>query len=234
MATVPRKLIHADDSEPGITRRKSGRAWAYFGPDGERITDRDEIDRLNKIGLPPAYTNAWFCPDPGGHIQAVGWDEKGRKQYRYHTGFREAQEAAKYDRCAGFGEHPVPSGLSYLRLARQRPRYGFDAQSGDGSDVLHARTDRSARLPRLVGRHPRHPLLQPNTRWPATWCRHDRCDDVSRPRNGSPPDSLRKPRRPSPAGSTGSNATGGSERRRTCPGHRAPPTNTEQPVIPRH
>ena len=88
---------------PGIKRRRFGRAWGYFGPDGNRITDRDEIDRLNAVGLPPAYTNAWFCPDPNGHIQAIGWDERGRKQYRYHADFRAAQDAAKYDRCNGFG-----------------------------------------------------------------------------------------------------------------------------------
>ena len=104
MATVPRKLIHADDSEPGITRRKSGRAWAYFGPDGERITDRDEIDRLNKIALPPAYTDAWFCPAANGHIQATGIDDKGRKQYRYHLDYRAHQEAEKFDGCAEFGK----------------------------------------------------------------------------------------------------------------------------------
>ena len=93
-----------DDSRPGITRKRHGRYWQYFDAHGKRITDRDEIDRLNAIGLPPAYRDAWFCPDPNGHIQAIGYDDKGRKQYRYHPGFRERQEAAKYDRCASFGK----------------------------------------------------------------------------------------------------------------------------------
>ena len=101
------RIIYFDDSKPGITRRKVRNGWAYFAPDGERITDRDEIDRLNAVGLPPAYRDAWYCPKANGHIQAVGWDEKGRKQYRYHTGFREAQEAAKYEKCADFG-HCLP------------------------------------------------------------------------------------------------------------------------------
>lgn len=98
------RLSYCDDGKPGITRKKIGRAWGYFDPDGKRVTDRDEIDRLNAIGLPPAYVDAWFCPKPNGHIQAVGWDEKGRKQYRYHTHFREAQEASKYERTREFGE----------------------------------------------------------------------------------------------------------------------------------
>jgi DNA topoisomerase-1 len=97
------KLRHSDDSKPGITRKKAGRAWAYHAPDGSRITDRDEIDRLNKIALPPAYTDAWYCPYPNGHIQATGVDARGRKQYRYHADFRAAQEADKYERTAEFG-----------------------------------------------------------------------------------------------------------------------------------
>ncbi|QKS01614.1 DNA topoisomerase IB [Sphingomonas sp. CL5.1] len=110
MAT--RKIVYCDDSTPGITRRKLVRGWAYHDVRGRPITDRDEIDRLNAIALPPAYADAWFCPRPNGHIQAVGWDERGRKQYRYHPDFREAREAAKYDRCAEFG--------AALPLLRQR------------------------------------------------------------------------------------------------------------------
>jgi DNA topoisomerase-1 len=96
-------LCFVDQAEPGITRKKLAHGWAYYDPAGTRITDRDEIDRLNKIALPPAYRDAWFCPSPHGHIQAIGYDEKGRKQYRYHLDFRSQQEADKYDRCADFG-----------------------------------------------------------------------------------------------------------------------------------
>jgi DNA topoisomerase I len=98
-------ITYVDDHEPGITRKKVRHGWGYYDAEGARITDRDEVDRLNAIGMPPAYRDCWFCSDPDGHIQATGYDDKGRKQYRYHTGFREAQEAAKYDRCAVFGEH---------------------------------------------------------------------------------------------------------------------------------
>ncbi|MEZ0495031.1 DNA topoisomerase IB [Sphingomonas sp. IW22] len=119
-------IFYCDDSEPGITRRKVRHGWGYWDVTGKRITDREEIDRLNRIGLPPAYRDAWFSPDPNGHIQAVGWDEKGRKQYRYHTDFRDAQEAAKYSRCAGFGERlpllrkQVEKDLAGRKLSRER------------------------------------------------------------------------------------------------------------------
>ena len=101
-------LAYIDHQEvPGYTRKRRGRYWQYFDHKGNRITDRDEIDRLNAIGLPPAYENAWFCPDPNGHIQAIGFDAKGRKQYRYHTTFRELQDAEKYGKLADFG-HALP------------------------------------------------------------------------------------------------------------------------------
>jgi len=96
-------LCFVDDAMPGITRKRRGRYWMYFDSEGKRITDREEIDRLNRIGLPPAYRDAWLCPTLHGHIQAVGYDAKGRKQYRYHDQFRAQQDAAKYDRCATFG-----------------------------------------------------------------------------------------------------------------------------------
>ena len=77
-------LRHSSDNEPGYSRKKQGRSWAYFDEHGKRVTDRDEIDRLNAIALPPAYTDAWFCKDANGHLQATGVDARGRKQYRYH------------------------------------------------------------------------------------------------------------------------------------------------------
>ena len=99
----PAALIHSNDSEPGITRRALKRGWAYFDADGKRITDRDEIDRLNAIAMPPAYEGCWFCPHAHGHIQATGRDARGRKQYRYHPDFRDEREAGKYAGCLAFG-----------------------------------------------------------------------------------------------------------------------------------
>src|SRR4051812_12918552 len=96
-------LRYVDDQVPGITRKRRGRFWQYFKPDGSRVTDREEIDRLNAIGMPPAYERVWLCPWPNGHLQGFGFDAKGRKQYRYHPDFRAEQEARKYERLAAFG-----------------------------------------------------------------------------------------------------------------------------------
>jgi DNA topoisomerase-1 len=97
-------LRHSSDAEPGYTRKRMGRYWAYFDAKGDRITDREEIDRLNAIGLPPAYENAWFCADANGHLQATGIDARGRKQYRYHPQFREKRESTKYEGLLEFGK----------------------------------------------------------------------------------------------------------------------------------
>ncbi|MGN6375597.1 MAG: DNA topoisomerase IB [Sphingomonas sp.] len=125
-------IVYRDDSEPGITRKKLRHGWGYWDAEGNRITDREEIDRLNAIGLPPAYRDAWFCPDPNGHMQAVGWDDKGRKQYRYHTGFREAREAEKYELCREFGE-----GLTKLRKQVEK-------------DLRHRRMDKARAVAAVV------------------------------------------------------------------------------------
>lgn len=106
------KLIFVDDGLPGITRRRSGKGWAYYRADGERVTDAEERIRLNAIALPPAYRDAWFCPHGNGHILATGIDDRGRKQYRYHPDFRAARESEKFDGCVSFG--------SLLPKVRQR------------------------------------------------------------------------------------------------------------------
>ena len=120
------RIVYSDDQQPGITRKKVRNGWGYWDAKGNRITDREEIERLNAIGMPPAYRDCWFSPKPNGHIQAVGWDEKGRKQYRYHAEFRSKQEAAKYERTAEFG-HALPklrkkveSDLASRGLTRER------------------------------------------------------------------------------------------------------------------
>ncbi|QXQ07735.1 DNA topoisomerase IB [Sphingosinicellaceae bacterium] len=96
-------LTYGDTSEPGITRRKRGKHWHYFMPDCIRITAPDEIARLNKLAVPPAYQRVWYSPDPDSHLQAIGYDDRGRRQYRYHPDFRRAQDGQKYDRCVEFG-----------------------------------------------------------------------------------------------------------------------------------
>ena len=91
-----------DDQEPGISRRRAGTGWSFRNPDGSKVSDAGTIARIHKLAIPPAYTDVWICASPDGHIQATGRDAKGRKQYRYHAGFREVREGAKYEHVTAF------------------------------------------------------------------------------------------------------------------------------------
>lgn len=117
---VMENLIYVDDNLPGITRRGAGTGFAFYSPDGELIRDRAERNRLNSVALPPAYRDAWFCPASNGHILATGYDDAGRKQYRYHPDFRRMREAEKFDRLLLFGK----------RLPLLRKRVAHDMATG--------------------------------------------------------------------------------------------------------
>ena len=97
------KLRYVNDSKPGITRERVGDGWRFLKPGGTVVTDEDDVARIKKLAIPPAYTDVWICPDPRGHLQAVGRDARGRKQYRYHARWREVRDEAKYSKMLVFG-----------------------------------------------------------------------------------------------------------------------------------
>jgi DNA topoisomerase-1 len=97
-------LVYVTDAFAGIRRKRVGRGWAYYAPNGARIRDTGKRRRLNALAIPPAWTDVWICPDPNGHIQATARDARGRKQYRYHTAYREACDQSKFRRMLEFSE----------------------------------------------------------------------------------------------------------------------------------
>ncbi len=88
----------------GITRKKAGRGFVYLDADGQPVTDREELERFRSLVIPPAWTNVWICASKVGHLQAVGRDARGRKQYRYHPAYRSVRDATKFLRMVAFGE----------------------------------------------------------------------------------------------------------------------------------
>jgi DNA topoisomerase I len=92
---------------PGISRRRKGRGFAYVHPNGQMVRDDATRDRIRSLAIPPAWKNVWICPDERGHLQAVGTDAAGRKQYLYHEEWRARRDRQKFDRA--------------LRLARRLP-----------------------------------------------------------------------------------------------------------------
>jgi DNA topoisomerase IB len=96
------RLKRIDCSSPGIARRKAGRGFTYVDQNGNKVTDKATLDRIAALVIPPAWTDVWICPIPHGHIQAVGIDVKGRKQYRYHDVWRVRRDAEKFDHMLEF------------------------------------------------------------------------------------------------------------------------------------
>jgi DNA topoisomerase-1 len=96
-------LRYSTDAEPGIVRRRAGSGFVYTMPGGRRVTDEATLQRIRKLAIPPAYRDVWICRDAQGHIQAIGIDARGRKQYRYHPRWREVRDAHKFERMMAFG-----------------------------------------------------------------------------------------------------------------------------------
>ena len=96
-------LSRSDPSGTGIRRRRCGRGFSYLGPDTTVIKDPGTLARIRALVIPPAWEDVWICVDPQGHIQAIGTDAAGRRQYRYHDLWREQRDQDKHDRVREFG-----------------------------------------------------------------------------------------------------------------------------------
>ncbi len=97
-------LRYVSDAKPGFRRKKHGKHFIFFDNSGNRLRDENEVIRIRKLAIPPAYRDVWICPYANGHIQATGIDAKGRKQYRYHTQWRAVRDATKFNHMLAFGE----------------------------------------------------------------------------------------------------------------------------------
>jgi len=95
-------LRYTGDAQPGIARRRNGRAFRYVDAHGRAVRDRETLARIRSLVIPPAWQEVWICPRADGHLQATGRDARGRKQYRYHSRWREVRDETKYGRMAAF------------------------------------------------------------------------------------------------------------------------------------
>ena len=96
------RLRRSDCSSPGIRRRRAGRGFTYHDWEGRRVTDPEVLARIKALAIPPAWQDVWICPWPYGHIQAVGTDAAGRRQYRYHDAWRTRRDQEKFDHMLDF------------------------------------------------------------------------------------------------------------------------------------
>ena len=113
---------------PGCARRAGFR---YRARDGGKVTDVETLARIRKLAIPPAYEQVWICQDPNGHLQAVGRDARGRKQYRYHPRWREVRDEGKYGKMLLFGRL-LPKIVHGVQGGPVAP--GIAAREGAGGD----------------------------------------------------------------------------------------------------
>lgn len=98
------KLSYVTDTARGITRQRRGKNFIYKDDKGRVVKDAATLERIRHLAIPPAYRDVWICPKASGHLQAVGYDARGRKQYRYHEKWRELRDADKFEHILKFGE----------------------------------------------------------------------------------------------------------------------------------
>ena len=104
LAAAEAHLRYVNDGEAGISRVKRGKGFSYLFDGGRAVDDAANLERLRSLAIPPAWTKVWICKTANGHIQAVGRDAKGRKQYKYHPKWREARDGTKYSRLLEFAK----------------------------------------------------------------------------------------------------------------------------------
>lgn len=121
-------LRYVSDSNPGYTRKSSGKGWSYYDPEGKLVKDKELITRFNKLVIPPAYTNVWISPHENGHLQFTGTDAAGRKQYRYHADWNKIRNQSKYHRLQTFA--------GYLPTIRERVDKDLSRRNLDHEKVV--------------------------------------------------------------------------------------------------
>ncbi|MFA3877948.1 DNA topoisomerase IB [Streptomyces sp. MMCC 100] len=120
------RLYHSRPTDPGYRRLRHGRGFRYLGTRGDPVRDPAELDRIRALVVPPAWRDVWICARTNGHLQAVGTDAAGRRQYLYHPQFRTEQEQAKHEHVLDVAEvfpvvrEAVEGHLGDRGLTRQR------------------------------------------------------------------------------------------------------------------
>jgi DNA topoisomerase I len=156
-------LIYVSCQEPGIRRVRVGKGFQYLTPANRRVSSASEIKRIESLAVPPAYENVWICMSPRGHLQATGYDARGRKQYRYHPQWRQVRDSAKFDRMVAFGEalpklrRKLNRDLALPGLPRDKVLAAvvalLDTTRARIGNVEYARENRSFGLTTLRNRH---------------------------------------------------------------------------------
>ena len=161
-------LVYVNHFDRGITRRRCGRGFTYVTATGKTVTSKRTRQRIESLVIPPAWQDVWICPQSTGHIQAVGRDEEGRKQYIYHSKWQAVSSATKYDRMhlmaellprvrrrvrrdlsdRGLGERRVLAAvvrlvdMAHLRVGNEHYAKRYGSHGATTLDAEHVHVDR--------------------------------------------------------------------------------------------
>jgi DNA topoisomerase I len=113
-------LRYSSDTQPGIQRVFRRGKPVYMDANGKAVSDQNTLVRIKRLAIPPAWTDVWICPKDNGHIQAVGRDAKGRKQYRYHDNWRKQRDENKFGRMMEFAR-ALPQIRKRVKAFLRRP-----------------------------------------------------------------------------------------------------------------
>jgi DNA topoisomerase I len=116
------RLRRSDLAKPGIARKRRGKGFAYYDPAGNPLSDPDALARIKELVIPPAWKKVWISPHAAGHIQAVGTDAAGRRQYIYHEAWQQERAEEKFDRVL---ELSAQLPLWRARVAKDLARRGL-------------------------------------------------------------------------------------------------------------
>ncbi len=158
-------LRYISDAAPGIRRLGVSPDFEYRCPDGTQICDEVTLERIRSLVIPPAWTQVWISPVERGHIQAIGRDARGRKQYRYHSRWREVRDESKFDHILAFASvlprlrRRVAVDLARRGLTREKVLAAvvhlLEATLIRVGNEVYARMNRSFGLTTLRNRHAR-------------------------------------------------------------------------------
>jgi len=156
-------LLYINGIDSGITRQLTKSGFIYFAPDGKRIVDGAEVQRLNALAIPPAYRDVIISANPLTHLQAIGTDAQGRRQYRYHPAWQSERDKAKFDRLLDFAsslpdirrqvDADLRSRGMHMNKALATVVWMLDNLYIRVGNASYARTNRSYGLTTLKNRH---------------------------------------------------------------------------------
>lgn len=115
-------LRYVSDRKPGFTRRRAGKGFVYLDLGGKKLVEKNHLERIKKLVIPPAWSEVWICSLPNGHIQVTGRDARKRKQYRYHAKWNATRNSNKFDKLLKFCS-VLPKVRSRIRRDLKRPNY---------------------------------------------------------------------------------------------------------------